>query len=897
MSEAPRHPESASDLFAWSSFAGAERLDAADVMRLAGDSEMVLGVESGVIHLLGREVRDNGRLGPAVGVGSAGPGRLLVVPEGGSGIQFAIRADDACRAVVLDAVDVGDEPVEGAEHLLGEQFGSLQERITWLEQVRGDAAELTWTAMLTAAPGESRRLAEAAIKADREAFRSRLHRASELDDAMLDEAVWAAVQSGKVRSSRARVGGTIPVDRACRRVAAAVGASVPEHVSYHESSSLTMLEQFARASHLNRRTVLLQGNWWKQEAGPLLAFRRDDQAPVALIPRGRGYLASVMGEDGETPPVRVSATFAATLTDHAEMFYAGLPARTIGLRDILTFVFRGNGRDAMVVVAVMLLTAGLTAIIPIITGMVIDWVLPQVAVNALIFIGILLIAVTLSQALLQVGASFAFLRFETRSSFALMAAFVDRLLQLPASFYRKHNAGDLTQRVMAIEKVRAMFSQSTLSVGIVFLSGLSNLAVLFLYDSTLALWGIGIAALQMLIISSIAVYSAYQNYALSVEKGKLDGLTLDFIVGIRQARTQGSLARVLSQVLQHLAPVGQASYRLGIAGAFNQVVLGSFKSVALVVVFVIFTSQLDVAGTSTMTTGGFVAFVTALAAFFAAAGNLGPAVSAVAEAIPQYHRLRPLMDAVPEVAEGGRETRCLLGDLSVRDIVFRYDEDQPPVLDGVSIDVRRGEFVAIVGRTGCGKSTLMRLMLGLEQPESGAVLYDGVPLDNLDPSVVRSQLGVVMQTNSILPGSVQSTILGAGSDRTVDDAWAAAGMVGMGDEIDAMPMGMSTMVGPSTLSSSQSQRLLIARAIVDKPEILLLDEATSALDHTAQDEIARSIDRLASTRVAIAHRLSTIRKADRIYVLAEGKVVQSGTFEELAGEDGHFRDLMAGQLS
>jgi ABC-type bacteriocin/lantibiotic exporter with double-glycine peptidase domain len=191
----------------------------------------------------------------------------------------------------------------------------------------------------------------------------------------------------------------------------------------------------------------------------------------------------------------------------------------------------------------------------------------------------------------------------------------------------------------------------------------------------------------------------------------------------------------------------------------------------------------------------------------------------------------------------------------------------------------------------------MRLMLGLEQPESGAVLYDGVPLDNLDPSVVRSQLGVVMQTNSILPGSVQSTILGAGSDRTVDDAWAAAGMVGMGDEIDAMPMGMSTMVGPSTLSSSQSQRLLIARAIVDKPEILLLDEATSALDHTAQDEIARSIDRLASTRVAIAHRLSTIRKADRIYVLAEGKVVQSGTFEELAGEDGHFRDLMAGQLS
>jgi ABC-type bacteriocin/lantibiotic exporter with double-glycine peptidase domain len=229
-------------------------------------------------------------------------------------------------------------------------------------------------------------------------------------------------------------------------------------------------------------------------------------------------------------------------------------------------------------------------------------------------------------------------------------------------------------------------------------------------------------------------------------------------------------------------------------------------------------------------------------------------------------------------------------------VVFRYAPELPAVLDGVSIEVRRGEFVAIVGRTGCGKSTLLRLMLGLEVPESGTVLYDGTPMENLDPTVVRSQLGVVMQSTSMLPGNIQTTILGIGSQRTIDDAWAAAELVGMTDEIDAMPMGMSTMVGPGSLSGAQSQRLLIARALVGKPEVLFLDEATSALDNTTQRQIAESIEGLAGTRVAIAHRLSTIREADRIYVLQEGKVVQCGTYDDLVAVDGHFTDLMAGQL-
>ena len=188
-------------------------------------------------------------------------------------------------------------------------------------------------------------------------------------------------------------------------------------------------------------------------------------------------------------------------------------------------------------------------------------------------------------------------------------------------------------------------------------------------------------------------------------------------------------------------------------------------------------------------------------------------------------------------------------------------------------------------------------MLGLETPDSGSILYDGVPLDSLDPSMVRSQIGVVMQSSEVITGNVMSTILGAGSRKTMDDAWAAARLVGMGDEIDRMPMGMLTMVTPTSMSQSQLQRLLIARALINRPEIVFLDEATSALDNRTQASITETIEQLGSTRIVIAHRLSTIRNADRIYVLKDGSVVQSGRFDELEAEGGHFMELMAGQVS
>jgi ABC-type bacteriocin/lantibiotic exporter with double-glycine peptidase domain len=254
---------------------------------------------------------------------------------------------------------------------------------------------------------------------------------------------------------------------------------------------------------------------------------------------------------------------------------------------------------------------------------------------------------------------------------------------------------------------------------------------------------------------------------------------------------------------------------------------------------------------------------------------------------------------LPEVHGSSGDPGTLTGDIELSHVSFRYSDSGPLILDDLSLRVEPGQMVAIVGPSGSGKSTLFRLLLGLEQTSSGAVLYDGQSLANLDVEAVRRQIGVVLQRDRVQPGDVFHNIVGQSSSLTVADAWEAARAAGLEDDINAMPMGMHTNVndGGGTFSGGQRQRLLIARAIVHKPRILLFDEATSALDNRTQKVVSDSLAQLRVTRVVIAHRLSTIQHADKIYVLDQGRVVESGNYAELSQRDGLFAHLIRRQLN
>jgi len=267
--------------------------------------------------------------------------------------------------------------------------------------------------------------------------------------------------------------------------------------------------------------------------------------------------------------------------------------------------------------------------------------------------------------------------------------------------------------------------------------------------------------------------------------------------------------------------------------------------------------------------------------------------------IPLYQRLRPILETLPEDDTSKINPRALTGSIEVSHVSFRYREDGPLVLKDVSFEIKEGDYVALVGTSGCGKSTLFRILLGFEKPETGEIYYDGQDLAKLDIRAVRRQLGVVLQNGQLMTGNILSNIIGTNHRLTIEDAWEAARMAGIEEDIREMPMGMFTIIseGAGTISGGQKQRLMIARAIVNKPRIIFFDEATSALDNKTQAIVSQSLEKLQATRVVIAHRLSTIMNCNRILVMNQGRIVEQGTYEELMAKQGVFADLAKRQLA
>ncbi len=293
----------------------------------------------------------------------------------------------------------------------------------------------------------------------------------------------------------------------------------------------------------------------------------------------------------------------------------------------------------------------------------------------------------------------------------------------------------------------------------------------------------------------------------------------------------------------------------------------------------------------------YYSFNTAYGMVSGAFSSLAGIALSVANIKPILDMVKPILDAVPEVSEGKQVVTRLAGGIEVNNVTFRYNENMPNVLDNLSLKITPGQYVAIVGATGCGKSTLMRLLLGFETPQRGAIYYDGRDISTLDLKSLRRKIGVVMQNGKLFTGDIFSNITISAPQLTMDEAWEAAELADIADDIRAMPMGMYTIIseGSGGISGGQRQRLMIARAVAPKPRILMLDEATSALDNLTQKKVSEALDKLKCTRIVIAHRLSTIKQCDRIIFLEGGHIVEDGTYDELIALGGKFAELVERQ--
>jgi ATP-binding cassette subfamily C protein len=294
----------------------------------------------------------------------------------------------------------------------------------------------------------------------------------------------------------------------------------------------------------------------------------------------------------------------------------------------------------------------------------------------------------------------------------------------------------------------------------------------------------------------------------------------------------------------------------------------------------------------------FVAFNVAYGQFIASVFGLAKSWISLLNVAPLHQRARPILEAAVETRGSAQDPGEIIGNVEIRDIHFRYAPDSPPVLNGLTLLAEAGKLIAVVGPSGAGKSSLVRLLLGFDDPQRGSIFIDGKDIRHLNKRALRQQFGVVLQNGRVLSGSVYHNIT-AGAHVSREEAWEAARIAGLDKDIRALPMGMDTFLneGASTISGGQRQRLMIARAVVRRPKLLIFDEATSALDNQTQEEVRRNLEKMNCTRIVIAHRLSSIANADRIYVLDGGQVVEQGSADQLMALNGRFAEMARRQIA
>ena len=702
-------------------------------------------------------------------------------------------------------------------------------------------------------------------------------------------------------------GATDPLLTACRWVGEAQGITLrsppsatagatPERA--RASGPAQQLARICAASRVRTREVLLRGTWWRRDNGPLLAFLAEGEAeapthhPVALLPTVARRYVMVDPRDGSRR--EIDDDLAGRFHGMAVMLYPPLPERPLKARDLVSLAIRGQGRDATMMLLMGLGGGLLATLAPIVTGYLFGHAIPNADRPQVFQMTLALVVAALAGGIFQLVRGIAVLRIGGRMDGIVQAAVWDRLMALPVDFFRRYRVGDLASRSLGVDAIRALVTGSFATSLLSAVFSIFSFALLFLYSPPLALLATAFVLVLMAVTLGLSMLQVrYQRRQLEIE-GQVSSLLFGLISGIAKLRIVGAERRAFARWAQRFAEQRRQALRARTAANVQMTFSAVYHLLSLLGLFAMMGSSAELG----LSVSDFLAFNAAYGQFQAASLTILGLLPSVLTIVPLYERLKPILETAPEVDPTKAEVPELSGDVELAHLTFRYQSDGPLILDDVSFRARPGEFVALVGPSGSGKSTCLRLILGFERPAAGSIYFDGQDLQSLDIQGVRRQIGVVLQNSRPSSGTLFSNIVGS-TNLGLEAAWEAARMAGLADDIEAMPMGMHTVIseGASTFSGGQIQRLMIARAIVHKPRIVLFDEATSALDNRAQEIVSRSLEGLKATRIAVAHRLSTVRRADRIIVIDEGRVVESGTFEELMAASGTFARLARRQMA
>ncbi len=649
------------------------------------------------------------------------------------------------------------------------------------------------------------------------------------------------------------------------------------------------LEYRLRPFGILYRSVQLDDGWYHNATQLFLGTLKENGQTVLLKPaRFGGY---ILLDPNTNQKRKINKKVASTLDEEALCFYPPLPAKSLAIKDLLHFMFgQLTIMDDLFYVGVMLILSMLGLLTPIFTKLLFGSILEYGHVKQLLALGSFMISYVICSTCLETFQKLIQNKVTTKQDVIVQAALMNRLIHLPSSFFSKYSSGELYYKIESVQTICSTLFDTIGTVGLTSLFSIIYVGQIFNFAPSLAIPSILFIIFSFL-FSFLSAWLDTKHLEEELEAtSKTSGCTYASVKGIQKIKLAGAEKRIFSRWAKIYAREASLEYNHSNLSKLSSVIQLTITLMGTLILYAIAIQK-------GISVDNYYAFSSAYGMIASAFTSLANACSVFALIRPMFELTKPILKEVPEYGENKEIISELTGSIEMNHVSFSYEEGMKNVIDDLSLSIQSGEYVAITGSTGCGKSTLLRLLLGFETPNTGTIFYDRHDMQDIDLTSLRKQIGTVQQNSRLFPSDVLSNITISNPLMSEEDAWQAAELAQIADDIRQMPMGMHTLIseGQGGVSGGQKQRLLIARALAIKPKVLFFDEATSALDNITQKKISDAIDQLNCTRVVIAHRLSTIKNADRILYLDEGKIAEQGTYDELIQMDGKFASLVERQ--
>ena len=649
------------------------------------------------------------------------------------------------------------------------------------------------------------------------------------------------------------------------------------------------LEQILRPRGIMQRRIELEGQWWKSTIGPKLG--QDNEGNMLLFLPAKWYFGYIcINANGEEK--RMNATLMKDIKPSALAFYNALPPRKLKGIDLIKYAMQMLPTSAVFAVFITALAVSIFGMsIPFVNKLIFNNVIPDGVLSDLYPVAALFGGVVVGSALMEVMRNKLILRMKDILGVNLQTAVMARILTLDTSFFWKYSSGEITNRVTSIRQLCSLANNAILGAIITLVFSVIYVFQILVYAKALLLPSIILLGIQLALLVIYAVQMHNEEHELTEHRSILDGMEYDIFSGIQKIKLTGSEKRAFTKWLDLYRHCAHITYNPALFVKIMPALIALCQTGSVAVIW-------WYAVESKVGVSDFIAFSVAY-------GMIASALAAIINIIPEVAQLSPLikiaepvLNTTPELTPDAPQVQYLSGSVEVSDLSFRYNNEGNWLFRHFNLRISPGEYIGVVGTSGCGKSTLLRLLLGFEHPQAGGVFYDNYDLSKCDKTSLRRMIGTCLQNGSLFAGDIFSNITVTAPNSTIDDAWQAAEMAGIADDIRQMPMQMHTVVseGNQGFSGGQKQRILIARALIAKPTILIMDEATSALDNITQRQVAENIDKLDCTRIIVAHRLSTVRHCSRIIVLDKGEIVEDGTYDQLIEKKGVFYRLAQRQM-